>query len=230
MNKKILVTTLLALVMLTTPLLIGAVQAGYGGKNVAEFDWEVQVWALNRGDPPPEDTRLKIIEKKDGNMQIGKNIHTIGVPPLVDDVLLVPGTPILLNPVWDDYPDGGIRLTITPEGEDSYTLLGSVEKTFNWIVYIPKGGMLENARWSFEITAVEDGDAPDDAVGSTMYGTLKNVGGIGVVKSTKGTGIFEGAFLRGTQTTGFGLAFDPSRPGVNAVFTFSPGSGEIVFP
>jgi len=231
MNKKILgvFVSLLAVAMLAIPI-IGAVQAGYGGKNVATFEWEVQLWALR---PPHEDTRGKLIEKEEGNMVVSKNIHTVGEPPLVDDINLPPlGTTPPWNPTWDDYPDGGIRLTVTPEGEASYTLVGSFEKVMLWIVMVPRGAMLENSRWSFEITAVEDGVAPAGAVGSTMYGTLINVQGGSemVLKSTKGTGIFEGAFLRGTYLTIPGLVFHPTIPGAYTVFSYSTGSGEIVFP
>jgi hypothetical protein len=228
MNKKILAITLLALVMLTTPLIV-AVQAGYGGKNKATFEWEVQLWALR---PPHEDTRGKVIEKEEGDMIVSKNIHTVGEPPLVDDINIPPlGTTPPWNPTWDDYPDGGIRLNIT-KGTNTYTLVGSFEKVMQWIVMVPRGAMLENSRWSFEITDVESGVAPDDAVGSTMYGTLINIQGGSemAIKSTKGTGIFEGAFLRGTHLTSPGIVFHPTIPGVYTVFSYSTGSGEIVFP
>jgi len=231
-KRRILVITvfLMAAAMLATPF-IGAVLAGYGGKNVAAVDWEVQIWPLR---PPHEDQRVKAIEKEEGNMIVGKNIHTIGVPPLVDNVNLppTPSGPPPFTPEWDDYPDGGIRLTVTPEGEGSYTLVGSFEKVFLWVVNPNRGGMLENSRWSFEITAVEDGDAPEGAVGSTMYGTLKKSpsSDVCVIKSTKGTGIFEGAFLRGTYVTSPGMVFHPTIPGVYTVFSYSTGSGEIVFP
>jgi len=233
MNKKVLViaVVLMAVAMLAIPL-IGAVQAGYGGKNKATFEWYVEQWPLNRNNPPPEDTIAHIIEKKDGTMYVYKNLHTYGEPPLVGNVYLYPNMPpTLWEPDWEDYPNGGIRLTVTPEGEDPYTLIGSFEKTMLWIQYNPKSGMLENSKWSFTITAVEDGDAPDGAVGSTMYGTIKSWQGGSpmVIKSTKGTGIFEGAFLRGTHTTSVGPVFE-IIPISYVLFTWSTGSGEIVFP
>ncbi len=217
--------------MTATPL-IGAVQAGYGGKNKATFEWYVEQWPLNRGDPPPEDMRAHLIEKKDGTMMVYKNIHTYGEPPLVDDVRLPPSSPPPWNPTWADYPNGGIRLTVTPEGEDPYTLIGSFEKTMLFISYSPKAGILENSKWSFTITDVEDGTPPDGAEGSTMYGTIKSwQGGSPMeIKSTKGTGIFEGAFLRGTHTTTPGGVINPSPPPPYALFSWSTGSGEIVFP
>ena len=244
MNKKVLgiAVVVMAVAMLATPL-FGAVLAGYGGKNVATYEWEVQQWGLNRGNPPHEDTMVHEIEKKSGTMLVYKNIHTYGHPPLVnadpadpaDDVNLPPPQkpPATWNPKWDDYPNGGIRLTVTPAGEDPYTLIGSFEKVFLWIVYQPKGASQENAKWSFTITAVEDGDAPEGAEGSTMYGTLKKSpnSDVCVIKSTKGTGIFEGAFLRGTHSTSAGVvqeSFPPS--GTFALFTWAEGSGEIVFP
>ena len=238
MKKKILgvFISLLVVAMLAIPF-IGTVQAGYGGKNKATFEWYVEQWPL-RSENGPEDTKSHIIEKEDGTMVVWKNLHTYGHPPLVnadpddplDDVHLFPLTPPW-NPTWNDYPNGGIRLTVTPEGEDPYTLIGSFEKTMLWIQYNPKSGMLENSKWSFTITAVEDGDAPDGAVGSTMYGTIKSWQGGSpmVIKSTKGTGIFEGAFLRGTHTTSVGPVFE-IIPISYVLFTWSTGSGEIVFP
>ena len=224
----------MAVAMLATQMLV-AVQAGYGGKNRAAFEWYVEQWPLLRNDPPPEDMISQVIEKKSGTMYIYKNIHTYGHPPLVDDVNLPPPQkpPDTWNPKWDDYPNGGIRLTVTPAGEDPYTLVGSFEKTMLWIVYRPKGDSQENSKWSFTISAVEAGDAPEGAVGSTMYGTLKkspNSDGC-VIKSTKGTGIFKGAFLRGTHTTSVGVvqeSFPPS--GTFALFSWAEGSGEIIFP
>jgi len=236
MNRKVLgiLVVLMAVAMLAT-LLIGAVLAGYGGKNVATFEWEVQQWPLLRNDPPPEDMMVHEIEKESGTMFVYKNIHTYGEPPLVDDINLPPPQkpPATWNPKWDDYPNGGIRLTVTPAGEDPYTLIGSFEKTMLWIVYRPKGATQENAKWSFTITAVEDGVAPADAVGSTMYGTLLKSpnSDVCVIKSTKGTGVFEGAFLRGTHTTSVGVVQESFPPtGIFALFTWAEGSGEIVVP
>ncbi|MCW4031707.1 MAG: hypothetical protein NWE80_05015, partial [Candidatus Bathyarchaeota archaeon] len=234
MKKKILVTVLIAALMLAT-LLIGVALAGYGGKNVATYEWEVQQWPLLRNDPPPEDMMVHEIEKKSGTMLVYQKIHTYGAPPLVDNINLPPPPtpPATWNPKWDDYPNGGIRLTVTPAGEDPYTLVGSFEKVFLWIVYQPKGAAQENAKWSFTITAVEDGVAPAGAVGSTMYGTLiKSPNTVtAVIKSTKGTGIFEGAFLRGTHTTSWGVVHESFPPtGTFALFTWSEGSGKIVFP
>ncbi|MCZ2808766.1 MAG: hypothetical protein O2V44_05375 [Candidatus Bathyarchaeota archaeon] len=234
MKKKILgvFISLLVVVMLAIPL-IGAVQAGYGGKNKATFEWYVEQWPL-RSENGPEDTKSHIIEKEDGTMMIYKNLHTYGEPPLVDDVSLPPSTPTPpWAPAYGDYPNGGIRLTVTPEGEDSYTLIGRFEKTMLYIAYNPKAGILENSKWSFTITAVEDGDAPDGAVGSTMCGTIKSWQGGSpmVIKSTKGTGIFEGAFLRGTHTTLVGGVIIPGPPPMQfVIFTWSTGSGEITFP
>ena len=76
-----------------------------------------------------------------------------------------------------------------------------------------------------------DENAPDGAVGSTMQGTIKTTQGNNpmVIKSTKGTGIFEGAFLRGTHDTLPGIVID-LLSGKTCVFTYSTGSGEIVFP
>jgi len=234
MKKKILgvFITLLVVAMLAIPL-IGAVQAGYGGKNKATFEWYVEQWGVT---PTPPDTRMHTIEKEDGTMTIIQNVHTYGEPPLVDNPYLYPNMPPMLwEPDWEDYPNGGIRLTVTPEGEDPYTLIGTFEKTMLYIAYNPKASILENSKWSFTITAVEDGDAPDGAVGSTMYGTIKSwQGGSPMeIKSTKGTGIFEGAFLRGTHTTSAGPVFEsfpPPDPPVYVLFTWSTGSGEILFP
>ena len=235
MNKKIFRSSLvlMAVVMLATPMLV-AVQAWHGGKNVATYEWEVQQWPLLRNDPPPEDLMIHEIEKESGTMLVYQNIHTYGEPPLVDNINLPPPQkpPATWNPKWDDYPNGGIRLTVTPAGEDPYTLIGSFEKTMLWIVYQPKGATQENSKWSFTITAVEDGVAPAGAVGSTMYGRLQkspNSNGC-VIKSTKGTGIFEGAFLRGTHTTSFGVVHESFPPtGTFALFTWAEGSGEIIF-
>ena len=235
MSKKVLViaVALMAVAMLITPL-IGAVQAGYGGKNRAAFEWYVVQWPLGR-ENAPEDRMIHTIEKESGDMMVMQNLRTYGAPPVVQvQIVTMGGYPVVVNPTWSDYPNGGIRLTVTPEGEDPYTLVGSFEKTMLYISYKPKSGILENSRWSFEITAVEDGDAPDGAVGSTMYGTLKSwQGGSPMeIKSTKGTGIFEGAFLRGTHITQPGVVLEnfpnPSSPFV--LLSTSTGSGEIVFP
>jgi len=241
MNKKVLVIAL-AVAMLATPL-IGTALAGYGGKNRAAFEWYVEQWPLLRNDPPPEDMMSHVIEKKEGTMYVYQNIRTYGEPPLVnadpddpaDDVNLPPPQkpPATWNPIWNDYPNGGIRITVTPSGEDPYTLIGSFEKKMLWILYQPRGTSQENSKWSFTITAVEDGDAPEGAVGSTMYGTLKKSpsSDVCVIKSTKGTGIFEGAFLRGTHTTSAGAVFESFPPPANYVlFTWAEGSGEIIFP
>jgi hypothetical protein len=226
LKKKILVIALIV-AMLATPLL-GAVKAGYGGKNKATFQWYVVQWPL-----PSEDTKQHTIVKEGGNMWIVHNLHTFGVPP-VPEVTWIPDTFIVAYPTWGDYPAGGIKLTVTQEGEDPYTLVGTFEKTMLYIMYNPKGGILENSKWSFTITGYEGMEEPPEGyMGSTMHGTIKNFqGGTEMaIKSTKGTGIFEGAFLRGTHITIPGFVFEyPDPSSQYMILSTSIGSGEIVFP
>jgi hypothetical protein len=241
MGKKVLgITVFLMVTAMLSPAFIGAVLAGYGGKNKATFEWEVQVWPLGREDKTDwEDYRLHTIEKEDGTMRVIKYVYTYGEPPLVDKPYLYPNMPpSLWEPDWEDYPNGGIRLTVTPEGEDPYTLLGTFEKKQLYIEYAPRSAILENSRWSFTITDYEGEEEPPEGwYGSTMYGSLKssivNDEVVWAIKSTKGTGIFEGAFLRGTQTGAVGPVFEvfpPTSPPVYVLFTWTEGSGEIVFP
>ena len=239
-KRKLLVAglCLLFLASLLAPLLTTA-RAGYGGKNRATFEWEVQQWPLDlmgTGD----DTRSHFTRKGDW---IVKNIYTYGEPPVVEVAWVnIPGLGnLVINPAsWANYPDGGIRLTID-DGTNEYSLLGIFEKVE--LVFMAKNktdpekrGMMEVSKWSFEITEVEEvmaGEAPSGAVGSTMSGTLRGSGAGEKIMGNHGTGIFEGAILWGSQTIMAGAVLeDPSDPSnTNLVlYSWADGSGEIMFP
>jgi len=128
----------------------------------------------------------------------------------------------------DDYPDGGIRLTI---GE--YTLIGTFEKnvkinTFYGGAPPTHTGNYAVGKWNFEITKVESGTAPDNAEGSTMSGWYS----IDTVNSnpptfvsTKGTGMFHGASMT-FVTTVTPVMVLPER----VLFTSETAEGDIIFP
>ena len=94
----------------------------------------------------------------------------------------------------DDYPNGGISLAI----DGKYTLKGTIERMVKITIFYgyanwPPTGVYAVGKWAFEITEVASGEAPENAVGSTMIGWYKVVQGIGqTYESTKGTGIFHG--------------------------------------
>jgi hypothetical protein len=235
MNKKILAIFLLTFVMLATPLIV-AVQVGFGksDQTVATFTWDVQQWPLNLVGAL-EDTKQHTTQKGDWIVQ---NVYTYGGGPPVAEVewMNIPGVGnIVTNPgSWGDYPVGGIRLAID-DGTNEYVLTGDFSKTE--IVFIQKAkmdpekrGFLEVSQWIFEITAVEEvitGVAPVDAVGSTMSGTLRGGAGGEKIIGNKGTGIFDGAVLRGAQTIMAGAVVEDSS---YVLFSWAAGSGEIVFP
>jgi hypothetical protein len=237
MNKKTLVITLLTFVMLTTPL-IGAVPLGFGGndKTVATFTWDVHQWPLDLAGTG-EGTKSRFTQKGDWIMQ---NVYTYGEGPPLEEVEFIYvaslGT-VVTNPTYGQYALGGIRLTID-DGTNEYVLTGDFSKT-ELVFMLPnkkdpaKSGILEVSKWNFTITAVEEvitGVAPVDAVDSTMSGTLRGHDSEAKIIGNKGTGCFEGAVLRGTQTLQAGGIPNPTPPPLYALFSWAEGEGEIVFP
>jgi len=177
--------TLLTLVMLTASLIGTAQACGHRGRcrkpTIATFEYIFDVWPVF---PLPTD-----YEKIEGdNIIMGyKNLPLFGNYPLIDTY----------PPTVADYGKGGIKLTLSI-GEEDFVLFGDVQKKIFLFILYANGRSIEIAEWSF--TILDEGDAADlDAVGSSMEGWLMGRNGNFVVKSTGGTGVFEGAKLNGKQ-------------------------------
>ena len=186
LNRKVLVIAvfLMAVAMLATPLV------GIGKKTptLAPFEVTFQTWPdLDWVANPPYKDYLT-----DEGREI-KNLRCIGEPPLIEDL----GAMTLA-----DYPHGGISLTINVGTVKEYTLIGTVERIIKFTIFYGWPAVTEAyavGKWTFEITDVESGvgNAPENAVGSTMSGwyTLDTAGAGEIYESTMGTGMFHGASM-----------------------------------
>jgi hypothetical protein len=186
LNRKVLgiAVFLMAVAMLATPLLGSAKKT----PTVAPFEVTFQTWPdlVYMANPP-----YKEYFTDEG--RVVKNLRCIGEPPLIEDL----GAMTL-----DDWPHGGIRLTFYVGTVKEYTLIGTVDRMVkNSIFYgFPATtNVVAVGKWTFEITDVESGvgNAPENAVGSTMSGwyTLDLAGAGEIYESTMGTGMFHRASM-----------------------------------
>jgi hypothetical protein len=223
MNKKIaaMIVALMVVAMLAIPLM-SAQAASYRGswrKPPAFADYQIvfQTWS------DPESLAglpFKSYFTDEGDL-VMKNFRCHGIPPLIDP---------WDTASWDDYVNGrgGIKLTI--DGE--YTLIGTVERIVKINVFygFPMiTGVYAIGKWVFEITSVESGEAPENAVGSTMSGwyTVDNDGN--TYESTKGTGMFHGASMVFATTLNSYPVNYPTLP-MSQLFTQETAEGNLLFP
>jgi hypothetical protein len=211
MNRKVLViaVALMAVAMLATSL----VGSGKKTPTIATFEVTLQTWGDREYNANPP---TKSYQTDEG--MVIKNFRCHGIPPLIEDLGSITS---------DDYPDGGIRLTIDVDGDDEYTLIGTMERMVKINIFYgfpAVTGTYAVGKWTFEITAVEDGieNAPENAVGSTMSGWYTVDNG-NVYESTHGTGIFHGASMV------FSTAITPVMVD-GELFAHETAAGDMLFP
>jgi hypothetical protein len=231
MNKKVVVFAVffLAVAMLATPVMAVGGGALLNRPTFATYEYSIEVWSV-----PADEAALYGYEAFVGHKVSGwKNVMTYGGAyhgelfdhdlgpdyPFVETYIPIPDSD-LTGVLASDWGKGGIKLTLTI-GENDYELVGTVTK-FMPLVASYEHGMFVNAEWTF--TIVDLGDAAAlGAVGSTLEGWTMNKNGNFVVHSTDGTGFFEGAKLRGTQTS----IAHPVLPFTGSLFTVETGWGTI---
>ena len=219
MSRKIIVVTLFTLVILMTPIIGTVLAVGLDGidtrPTIAKFEFSLETW------PTLSQPNFEIIPP-DKKITYGwKNLNTHGgLPPSYDFVEnYIPTGPdeLSVNPL--DYLKGGIKLTLTI-GEEEHDLIGTVDRQVLLYIQYNNGRNFGVDEWS--ITIVDKADAATlGAVGSTIGGSFVNHNGNRILKSTGGTGFFEGVKLtaKATAVTAYPII------GMTAVFVVTTGWG-----
>jgi hypothetical protein len=218
MNKKILLLTIsiLALVMLVTPLVV-CVNAK---PTTATVVFRSETWGDREN--PNEKNRMEFAGNSSNVLM--KQINIIGIPPLTN--VTPPDQPTAADAL---VYSGGFCINIT-QGTNMYTLLGTVEQVLitGMAKYGTGWGLVSNEKATVTITDNPGGGAPPGWDESTLELSIIMVRGKGKILGNRGTGIFENAQFKGTYSLAATQFFVPSLGVV--VYKAQYGTGEMMFP